>query len=75
KSATSTIKRAATLQGQQQIESISSALRELQHTQEDDERFANEIKELLERCEATRFGGLSDSSLVKDAETLVEALR
>ena len=70
--ATLSIKQAASMQGEQQAQSISSALRMLQHTQDE---YASEILALLQRCDATQFGGLPDSSLVEDASTLVESLR
>ena len=70
--ATLSIKQAASMQGEQQAQSISSALRMLQHTQDE---YASEILTLLQRCDATQFGGVPDSSLAEDASTLVESLR
>jgi hypothetical protein len=74
KVASSSIKRARSLQGTQQVETISNALRELQKTQEDD-NFTHEIELLIRRCDALKFGGLVDATLPNDAESLVEAIR
>lgn len=74
KIASSAIMRARSLQGQQQVETISVALRELQKIQADDQ-FTNEIELLLKRCDALQFGGFVDETLANDAESLVEAIR
>jgi len=54
-----------TLQAQQ----VSNALRTLQG-----QKVHPEIEALLKRCEAAQFGGITDDSLGKDANTLVEAM-
>ena len=69
------IKHAATLEGEEQVQSISTALRELQHVRTKGDTFAEEICELLRRCDATQFGGLTDTTIAKDASSLMEALR
>jgi hypothetical protein len=74
KHATKSIKHATSLQGKEQIKTISDALRVLQQLQES-EPHEDEIQSLLNRCDALQFGGQSDASLVKDATSLVEAIR
>ncbi len=72
--ATSTIRLAKSLAREQQVQTLSSALRELQ-TVKTESKVSKEIAALLSRCDAMQFGGFDDATLAKDAETLVEAIR
>ncbi len=72
--ATSSIRRAIKLHGEQQVQTLSSALRELQEVKSGS-NVATDIDALLSRCEAMQFGGFEDETLAKDAETLAEAIR
>jgi hypothetical protein len=72
--ATTSIRRAITLDGGQQVQTLSIALRELQDVKSGS-NFSMEIDALLTRCDAMQFGGFDDVTLAKDAETLMEAIR
>ncbi len=72
--ATSSIRHAKTLVGECQVQTLSTALRELQMLKSES-NFSKEIDALLSRCDAMQFGGFDDVTLTTDAETLVEAIQ
>ncbi|MDP7006309.1 MAG: BatD family protein [Phycisphaerales bacterium] len=74
KHAMRSIKNAACLEPNQQAVQLSKALRMLK-TDCNDNNFSKQMEELLTRCEASRFGGYSDESLVKDACQLLEQIK
>jgi hypothetical protein len=74
KQATKTLKTASSLTQDQQAIEISKALRTLKCNQPNNENTVRQMEALLKRCDASQFGGLPDSTLAKDAATLVEQL-
>ena len=63
------------LSSAEQAVQISKAIRVLQSNATIDDGIAEKMNELIERCNATQFGGLSDAELGKDAVALVEQIR
>jgi hypothetical protein len=74
KQATKTLKTASSLTQDKQAIEISKALRTLKSNPLQNENTVRQMEALLKRCDASQFGGLSDSKLAKDAATLVEQL-
>ena len=75
KVATKTLQNAMRLSSTEQAVQISKAIRALQSNDTIDDAIAEKMNELIERCNATQFGGLSDAELGKDAVALVEQIR
>ena len=75
KVATRTLQNAMRLSSTEQAVQISKAIRALQSNDTIDDAIAEKMNELIERCNATQFGGLSDAELGKDAVALVEQIR
>ncbi|HIA71135.1 MAG TPA: hypothetical protein EYO01_00285 [Phycisphaerales bacterium] len=75
KVATKTLQNAMQLSSAEQAVQISKAIRVLQSNATIDDGIAEKMNELIERCNATQFGGLSDAELGKDAVALVEQIR
>ncbi|MBC8202872.1 MAG: BatD family protein [Planctomycetes bacterium] len=73
KHATYSIRLAKSLVGEEQVQSLSTALRELQNVKAGSD-VSKDIDTLLSRCDAMQFGGCNDDTLAKDAETLVESI-
>lgn len=75
KQATRTLRNATKLGRQQQATQIAGAIRTLQRTKESDAHTAKQMDALLQRCNASQFGGIEDESLASDAASFVEQLQ
>jgi hypothetical protein len=75
KRATRTLKNATNIAQDEQAAHISKALRALQSEHVGDVQLAKQMDALLQRCDASQFGGLLDTQLAKDAASLVEQIR
>jgi hypothetical protein len=74
KLATRTLKHATKLAPANQATEIAKAIRTLQEENGAGTLLAIQMETLLERCNASQFGGIEDASLANDAVTLVEEL-
>ena len=66
---------AKSLQTQQNADSISQLLRELQSSFEFNSAHSEEIESLIQRCDVMQYGGKKDQQIAQDASSLMEVLR
>ena len=70
KNAAKTIRSIPITQNANQVQQIAGALRTLQ----ENANMPSEVTTLLKRCDAAQFGGLTDETIAKDANILLEAM-
>ena len=74
KHATLTLKHAQQLAPASQATEIAKAIRTLQKENDANAHISTQMTSLLERCNASQFGGITDDSIANDAASLVEQL-